>query len=241
MSTDDVYDYTIFEQVFELAADEGDVDGVKRVLQHGLDICGGASRGVNVLIRSARRGHVGVMQLLSEAGVRDTGEALMCAIRFNRRNSIMFLLKQYERYSLNYVDGTRAGVKLLFKTIELFRYSFSPKLLHWLVGAGVPTKARVTVVQHPAAGAGREKLTARELVDIYEDTYTREEAPTLYAIDKVLKQEEAIHAVSWLWPSVDWRWPSKKRPPIPVHVERRSNRSTSRVVLSGLVNYIKKT
>ena len=235
------YDYTKFQRVFELAVEEGDVEVVKHALEHGLDIFGGLSGGVNALVQSARRGHVGVMQLLSEAGVRDTGAALMCAIRFYRRNSVMFLLKHYETCSLNYVDGTRTGVSLLFKTIELFRYSFSPKLLHWLVSAGVPTKARVTVVQHPAAGAGREKFTPRELVDFYKDAYTREEAPTLFAIDKLLKQEEAVHAVSWLWPAVDWRWPSKKATPIPVHVVRRSRSSTSRVVLSGLVRYINKS
>ena len=230
---------TSLEAAFELVSDQGSVDGVKLALEHGLDICGGPSRGLAALHNATRGGHVEVMRVLTDAGVRDTScSALVVALFLGRRDATRFLLKHYKRNSISDVYGT---MSLMFTIIHNSQWSFSPKMVRWLIDAGVNTKVVAKPVECGSWVFVGEGKTPREVLDGLKAKHPPEQAPMLHAIDRLLHQEAAVHAKSWLWPGVDWRWPSKKGPPIPVHIVRRSGSSTSRVVLSGLSNYTKKT
>lgn len=180
---------------------------------------------------AAEQGHTQLLDVLSEAGVRDTGEALMRAISLKKRNSTMFLIRQYDRYNLNYVNNTRTGVTLLFKVLEYFEDCFSPKLVRWLMDAGVNTDTRVALVQ---PGVPQRFITPRELIDEFKRVYTREGVPALYAIDTLLKQEAAAKALDWLWPRVE-TVNRRRKATVVVRIYRPT---TPNVALRALLRYI---
>lgn len=222
-------------------SEAGEIANVAKCLEHGLDVCGGEDRGVYALSDAAAKGHVGVLGVLSEAGVRDSGEALMRAISVKNRDSIMFLVKHYENHSLTHLlRDTRTGVLILFKVLEYFYDPLSPKLVRWLIGVGANTTPKVTIVQ---PGGVSTIYTARELVGWYKRKHNREEVPTLYAIDQLLKQEEAVKALSWRWPRdlCLCRSGRKKQECVRFRVKFLSRNTTSRVVLQGLLRYTRKS
>ena len=225
-----------------MKCEAGDVADVEKLLKHGLELCGGEDRGVCALTVAAEKGHRRVLELLSGAGVRDDGEALMRAIIVKNRDSIMFLVKHYERHSLAHVlRDTRTGVLILFKVLEYFSDPLSPRLMHWLVGVGANTAPRVLVFQR---GGVAIKSTARELVASLKQKHTREEVPTLYAMDRLLKQEEAVKALSWRWPGCECSSCISKRTRDSRVLSRAvymSRNATSRVVLQGLLRYTRKS
>ena len=228
---------TSLQAFLKNAARAGDIASVREALQHGLNVCGGADGGVDAFVCAAEEDHTEVLDVLCEAGVRDTGEALMRAISLKKRDSTMFLLKQYERDSLNHVNNTRTGVLLMFKVLEYFDDYFSAKLFRWLMDAGANTEARVSLVQsvdEPAL-----VITARELVDRFKGVHSREECPALYLIDKLLKQEVATKALSWLWPyEHEVRAPPCKCTHIRIW---RQKTVTSPVALRSILRYMRKT
>lgn len=207
----------------------GDVAAVQKAVDgFGLEVCGGA----DAFVCAAEEGHTQVLDVLSEAGVRDAAEALMRAISLKQRSSIKFLVRQYERHSLTYLQGTRTGVTILFKVLEYFEDCFSPKLAYWLIESGVNLDTRVALVQ--GGNIARRYITARELVSEFRTVHSRESVPTLYAIERTMKQQEAVQALSWLWPSVN---PKKRSQRVVVRIVR--NR-TARVALRGLLRYMEK-
>lgn len=216
---------------------------VSQVLSAGLELVvnmlGRVDRRVETLIQAAGSGHVEVMQALSEAGVEDTGEAMAYAIKFRQRNSIMFLMKQYDKSSLRHVS-TLCGASLLFHAIDstdVFEH-FAPKLVRWLMDAGANTKAPVVLLSR--VDHRRPSVTAQEYVRSLIGS-GHLETKSLHVIAVLLKQEEAVHAVSWLWPLKKSKEKSKKKPnPLLVGIVRRSRRETSLVVVGGLMRYTRK-
>ncbi|CAB1102521.1 unnamed protein product [Ectocarpus sp. CCAP 1310/34] len=64
----------------EDAAEHGNLDIVHELVQlFGIEGCGGPSGGVGALANAAEFGHVGIVALLLDAGVVDTGETLALA------------------------------------------------------------------------------------------------------------------------------------------------------------------
>lgn len=231
---------TSLEAIFELVSDEGCVDGVKQALEHGLDVCGGPSRGLVALHNATRGGHVEVMRVLTDAGVRDTScSALVVALFLGRRDAIRFLLKHYERhYKRNSISDVYGTISLMFTIIHNSPWSFSPKLVRWLIDAGVNTKVVAKPVVCGSMVFVRESDTPREVLDRLKAKHPPEQAPMLYAIDRLLHQEDAVHAKSWLWPRVEPEVepevePAKKT----LSTRTRWSRSKSGVVLRGLRRY----
>jgi len=221
----------------EKAAARGHYDAVQRMLSRvGLEGCGGASRGVKALELAAGADQVEVMELLTDAGVRDTGKAFTCAVIGKHRKSILFLRKQYERDSLDHINkgAKSSGPPLLICAIRSYEYKFAPKLVRWLLDAGASTTTRVTMVDDD--GYKVDRSTALECMRI-QRLAPVENGGRLDAIGRLLQQEEAIHAKSWLWPRKT-QSPKKKSGPITTMALLRKNSSdTSRVVLRGLLRY----
>lgn len=232
----------------EKAAARGHYDAVERMLSRvGLERCGGASRGVKALELAAGADQVEVMELLTEAGVRDTGTAFFCALMEKKRNAMLFLRKQYERDSLDHINkGTKSsGPTLLISAIRSYEYKFAPKLVRWLLDAGASTTTRVTMVDDDGyevhRGTARECMRIQRLAGV-------ENGGRLDAIGRLLQQEDAIHAKSWLWnnakdpESVDTKDTAESvDPTTPIRLARRSSGDTSRVVLHALSRYCRKT
>ena len=227
------------EVAFEKAAVLGHYDAVQRMLADpGLDVCGGASRGVKALELAAGTDQVEVMQLLAEAGVRDTGSALASAIIVAKRNSINFLLKQYERDSLDHVNKG-SGPTLLICAIRNYKYKFAPKLVRWLLDSGASTTRIVTMVD--ADGIQVHRGTARACMRFEKATQVvGGNGGKLEAIGRLLKQEDAVHAISWVWPRIEEAIPTTTTTMV-LPLVRRSREATSRVALRGILRYSKKT
>lgn len=217
---------------FKHYARTGDVDSVEQAVgEYGLDVCGGAE----AFVCAAEEGHTHVLDVLAGAGLRESGEAMMRAISCKQMDSVKFLVCQYEKNSLNFVAGTNIGVIILFKVLEYFEEDFSPKLVHWLIKVGVNTDARVTLIQDTSAPLF---ITARELIQKFKEKNSREDVPMLYAIDRVLKQEEAIKAHSWVWPRPRvFAKHKKKKGRVVVRIFRIN---TSHAVLGALWRYTRK-
>ena len=64
------------------------------IQEHGIDGCGGIYGGVQALFVAAQNQHVLVMEVLTRAGVIDSGSALHTAARFGRELSLKSLLQQ---------------------------------------------------------------------------------------------------------------------------------------------------
>lgn len=225
----------------EKASLRGHYDAVQRMLSRiGLEGCGGSSRGVKALELAAGADQVEVLQLLTEAGVRDTGTAFVCAVIGKHRKSILFLRKQYERDSLDHINkgDKSSGPTLLICAIRNYKYKFAPKLVRWLLDAGASTTTRVTMVDDDGyevhRGTALEGMRIERLAPV-------ENGGRLDAIGRLLLQEDAIHANSWAWPE-KYAETSKKVSGLinTMALVRKNSQATSRVVLRGLLRYSSK-
>ena len=228
--------------VFDQAAVDGKCDAVREMLGLGLGVCGGISRGVKALEHAAGKGHVEVMQILTDAGVKDTGTCFVAAAQFSQRNSVRFLMKQYEKDSLGHVEAT-SGPSLLIAAIKNHNHcGFGPKMVRWLLNAGANTKESLVCRLHPTTGPQFDFGTPNVFLGREMARYPAGKVPrTLTAIDRMLKQEEAVHAKSWLWPGVDAEVEEMKNKPSSTSIRIWTiRRCTSRVVVGGLLRYTRK-
>lgn len=142
---------------------------------------------------------VEIIELSADFGARDiTGIALEAAINGGHVESIKGLLKLYEKDSLDHVN--RQGHYLLRLSIlkctdinpgKYMSSYFGPKLVRWLMGAGA----------NPKMGAGKANQSALDLMDNCRamPSLFEKGMSTLDGIHRLLLQEEAVHAESWLW------------------------------------------
>lgn len=80
----------------DVTAERGHLEVARELIrEHGIEGCGGASSGVLGLAAAAENQHMDVMELLTSAGVADTGVALIAATR-GRESSVKFLLQRQE-------------------------------------------------------------------------------------------------------------------------------------------------
>lgn len=82
----------------DAAARRGHLEVVRELIRgHGIEGCGGASGGVFALGTAAEAQRVEVMELLTSAGVVDTGRVLQDAATLGRESSVKVLLQQWKR------------------------------------------------------------------------------------------------------------------------------------------------
>lgn len=97
---------TPLELVFAVCVEEGDVGGVRKALEHGVEFCGDLG---DLLCSAATNGHVEILQIFAEFGVKDSRRrGLTCAVESRQWDSARFLVKQYDEESLDYVRHVHA-------------------------------------------------------------------------------------------------------------------------------------
>ena len=229
---------------FDEAALAGRDEQVRRMLSSlGLEVCGGESRGLIALQVSAANGHLNVVEILSKAGVKDSdGKALVFAINFMKRDCVEFLLKQYDRESLDHAKSSGPEfLHVLTRNYLYFGPTFSPRLARWIMNAGA--NAESPYIHDDVLGTRANFGPLRKTLDFLMGRHgVNKVPPTLVAIDRLLKQEDAVHAISWLWVSSESSEGTKKRSKrsTSTHILRKSAHVTSRVVLGGLLRYTRK-
>ena len=213
----------------DMACFGGYTDVVRWILSFGLETCGGHTEGHQAFQVASFFGHVDLLELLAQKGIRDTGAALIFGTFGSKQESVKFLLNKYKESSeqdqvqdrVNYRDE-RGRTALM---MAVGKYNFSPKMVKWLVEAGADTTVRVEVPQD-----GDDTLlewTTKLMVG-----ETEENVQKVKAIRRVLMQEDAVHAKSWLWPETCTNSSKKKFGPITAVVRRNS-----RVVNLALLRY----
>lgn len=182
------------------------------VRQLGIRGCGGSSTGVNALRLAAQKGYLDIMSILTNAGVADTGMALVAASICGTEACMKFLLRQQLGLPLadriGYIDNTLdpSGATPLLGSIGTAGGSY-PRIARLLIEAGASPTLPVRL---PGFGE-------RHLDGITPLTFTNEcinghdklggdkdaagkQLDRLEAIRRLLVTVDAVHAVSWLWP-----------------------------------------
>lgn len=226
----------------DFAAGEGYEHVVRWMLSHGgLLMCGGKRKGVGALAASAGGGHVGIMQVLTDAGVRDSGEALESAVTLSKADSVRFLLQQYEKFGLDYLNKpcNRSGKMLLTNAIEAYTHDSAPRIMRWLMDAGASTTSLVPMKDK----TGRVIMRYTPVEWTY--MICEEEISETEGVRRPLLQEQAVRANSWLWDKTE------DKPKVGdfsvdgdvgnVTTMRLPRKDKSRVVLRGLFRYCRKT
>ncbi len=236
----------------DIAARNGHSEVARELVQHvGVEGCGGASGGVIALASAAANQHVDIMTMLTNAGVVDTGMALVQAAAGAREASVKFLLLQRKGGKTAYVNFRESCgfTPLLMATGPAGRYSPSPRIARLLVDAGADTAWSIrllgsSVDETPLA------LTTRMLREkkIEGKDATGEQLHKLEGVRRLLLRVEAVHASSWQWPvnlpavvhtAVKGTRETKVRPPLkrmlPL-LRRRARRP--RVILAALRRWV---
>lgn len=133
----------------DILATRGDSDAVRELIRHvGIEGCDGPSRGVNALVTAARDKHVDIMVLLTDAGVVDTGGALIAAAEYGGVVSVKYLLQRQKQTTAErkaYVNAPGLfGATHLLWSIQACR-PCSSRIARLLVDAGADTTSTVTM------------------------------------------------------------------------------------------------
>ena len=192
----------------DMAAENGHSGVVRELLrQVGIEGCGGDSGGVDALELAAQEQHIEIMGMLMGAGVVDTGATVLISAAEDGRVAAAKILLQQGKLSTRDEDAyinarCSSGRTALTRAI----CGTFPRIVRLLVDAGADTTSVVrftdtdgevvfddtplalTVLYLRSRRMGQEKITEEGLYQ-------------LEAIHRLLMQEEAVHAVSWLWPS----------------------------------------
>lgn len=191
----------------DAAALNGHCEAVRELVQQlGIKRCGGATGGVQALEVAAEINRTDIMGVLTDAGVVDTGMALVVAAEFCHEASVKFLLEQFQggggHGGSGYVNHRgQTGRTALFNAIVFSRPS--PRIVRLLVDAGADMVSALRVLD---TGGRVSNDTPLELAsDILRENEiegkdaTEERRHRLEAIRRLLLRLEAVHAVSWLW------------------------------------------
>ncbi|CAN0352965.1 unnamed protein product [Pylaiella littoralis] len=183
------------------------------IQQLGLDGCGGESGGANALLHAGFVGHMGIIAMLTDAGVVDTGVALNAAASKGNEAAVKFLLRQKEgdtTYGDSYV--TPAGI--FVRTSPLITCIFNccsgaPRVARLLVDAGIDTTSAVRLTTTDGRNAVFDDTPKNLVIDTLRKLHAGgggagegQQRSRLEAIRRLLLQVEAVHATSWLWPKV---------------------------------------
>lgn len=197
----------------EVAAERGH-SGVVREMIARLDIggCGGPTGGVNALCRASKLQNLGIMSILMKAGVRDTGSALILTAEMGHDAAANLLLQHRRRG-----EGTSADVASYVNADHL-NDSVTPlscclvgrrpgccRILRALLDAGADSAISVPMNLPSGLVSSLAPLgLATELLSLIRAGVfypTEEHLRVLLSSQRVLLREEAIHAVSWVWPA----------------------------------------
>ena len=190
----------------DVAAQNGYPDVVRELIVRsgGVKHCGGASGGVEALRLAARFRQAGIMAMLTEAGVVDSGPALSCAAAYGSEAEMKFLLRQRPPTPAYVNSSDQSGRTPVYCTVS-FCSPRSPRVLRMLVDAGADTASAVEVFDETCQMSSHTPLalvlsSLREK-KVKEKKATEDQLGMLEAMRRLLLRVDAVHATSWLWPS----------------------------------------
>lgn len=186
----------------DVAAQSGHSETVRELLRLGLAVCGGGDRGESALRLAAQNRHLGVMRMLTDAGVVDTGIALSYSTDGGQVASVKFLLQQ-ERAA---ADRGYANFRNKFglAPLTLSVWSATPRITRMLLDAGADET--LLCRDYSRTGEFFETPLALATLGLERKRHrgqpaTEDELNRLRAIQRLLMRVEAVRAVSWLWVS----------------------------------------
>lgn len=200
----------------EVASAEGHAGVVaKLVTRVGIVRCGGPSGGVTSLTSASTKGHYAIMKILLGGGVVDDGHALCQAVN---RSNVLFVklllehrekngVKEYVAASPVVGDKTQTPLFFCFHPVAL--KPSSCKIMRLLIDAGADTSGCFTahfdkggmlsfanLLQYADYMLTKKQRVNAGVCGNYQD---EDRLHGLTGLFRLLMQEEAIHAVSWLW------------------------------------------
>lgn len=194
------------------AAQNGHLEVVRELIrQVGIEGCSGPSGGLDALRLAGQAQHVDIMAALTDAGVVDTGFALLMAAGLGCEASVKFLLRQPAgRHNVNAVD--RSGRTALICCMAFGGFSSpsgdfrspSSRIARLLIDAGADTASSVRLVDRAwrvlyddtPLGFATRMLREKK---VGADSARKDQLHQVEAIRRLLLRVEAVHAVSWLW------------------------------------------
>ncbi|CAM9581948.1 unnamed protein product [Ectocarpus fasciculatus] len=198
----------------DAAADNGHPDMVRELVQElGIEGCDDSSGGRLALYLAATNQHLDVMAILTGAGVVDRGNALRGAVTNGCEASVKFLLRQrHQESNSSSVDGAYINARASNGCTPMVCsihscFSQAPRIVRLLVDAGADTTSAARVTDSQGELEFNGTLLAVTTSCLREKTLaqgkpaTEEHLHRLEAIRRLLLRVEAVHAVSWLWPS----------------------------------------
>ncbi|CAM9237349.1 unnamed protein product [Ectocarpus sp. 12 AP-2014] len=198
----------------DLAAEYGHSDMVRELVQEfGVKGCDVANDGQLALRAAARKQHLDVMTILTEAGVVDTAGLAFCSAAANgREESVKFLLRQRCKESNSssvddvYINARPNGCTPLAASIRSCS-SQAPRIVRLLIDAGADTTSAVRVtnsqgeLEFNGTPLAFTATCLRKKFCTEGKPATEEHLHRLEATRRLFLRVEAVHAVSWLWPS----------------------------------------
>lgn len=238
------------------------LNGHQRVVEelvwwYGVDRCT-SDGGVLTLTAAASQGDVGITAFLSDVGVADNKAVALCAaIESCSEECVQFLLR---KKGGNTCISAGAYVSIdhgsLPGSYDEYVYQETPLVSTFMMGSfHAPRFARLLLeagadttssIRFPCDSGKKKGFrgTHMELATVYSDKFDshpyieHDTVAGLKGVMRVMKQVDAIHAVSWLWPVTKSNLPAdsgprKKSAPIVRMVQRRVTRA--RVLLPRLL------
>ena len=197
----------------DVAAEHGHSSVVRELTQLGVSEGGGGpSGGVQALQFAGKNQHLDAMIVLADAGVVDTGAALIFAADYGKEASVKFLLQRNGGKTpgeISYVNSRDPFGRTALVAAITCRCYAGARIARSLVDAGADTSSALRITDSPGGGAIFDDtplaLTARNLREIglsrIRGPATEERFQQLEGIRRLLLQVEAVHAASWLWPN----------------------------------------
>lgn len=194
----------------DVATDRGDVDIVGELVQHaGIMGCGGPSGGTSALVHASTQGQLGIVTILLDAGVVDSGDALRSATKAGQSKSVQLLLEKREGDIKLYVSSEKVGDETRTTLFHCFHpQALAPsscRVMKLLLEARADTTINTMVNYQDGAHIMisdlvqyADYLINRGMIETAEDD---EKLCGLKGLRRLLVQKEAVTASSWLWPS----------------------------------------
>lgn len=182
------------------------------VQQFGIDgcVCDGGTRALEA---AAAQKHVHVVAFLCYTGVVDNhGRALCAAVQHRNEAGVKLLLRLQAAHFKNstraYVDiehtheeyaGPRTPLLLSF---NIGRF-YSPRMTRLLVDASVDTESviRFETNEGVIITTTPTEVGAMALDKLHKTKFDRDALDGIRGVMRLLHQVDAVHAVSWLWPT----------------------------------------
>lgn len=229
---------------FDVAAQEGHLGVIQEFLERfEIDECS-RQGGIGALEAAAYMNRVDIATFLCDKGVVDTGGTALCSAIEGRSEACLKLLVERRGghshlLTRDYVNIDNACDNPLLCSFDTGR-GYAPRIAKFLLDHGADTASNVRFVIDGSCAIDDTPLVAAKLTLGHEQTHfdiqDKEGVDGLKGVIRVLQQEAAVHANSWLWKADFERAKSTIRP-LPAFKIRPGK---PKVLLAGLDKYCKK-